>query len=64
MTLIVIILLTILVTSLIIAHLTKPTVYIPFKESMDLINLPVVTFINNNIERKNAPSKTIIESFL
>lgn len=50
MTLIVIILLTILITSLTIAHLTKPTVCIPFKESMDLINLPVVTFINNNIK--------------
>jgi hypothetical protein len=50
MTLIVIILLTILITSLTIAHLTKPTVHIPFKESMDLINLPVVTFINNNVK--------------
>lgn len=46
----VIVLLITLTSILTIWHILRNynVVHIPFKESMDLINLPVVTFINNN----------------
>lgn len=48
----IIVLLIILIIIFIIWHFLRNynVVHIPFKESMDLINLPVVTFVNNNIK--------------